>query len=212
MWPVSSPVVASAFRSFENDEKGGSRSSQHDDIPSTSRSNGSGMAVRAAPPSDAMKHWMNERLAVADAPNGEALVRLAAEGFRTIVDLRSDGEPHPRGLPSWEEAAAARALGLRYRQIPVEPQLLGDALAHAVRDAVVTSPGSVLLHCTSGRRAGTFGLALAAIDEDLSVEDCLSRGRAMALDWDGMPRLTAFLRHFVERHGRHYRAADHVPR
>ena len=157
------------------------------------------MTARTAPLATSMKHWMNDRLAVADAPNGEALVRLATEGFRTIVDLRSDGEPHPRGLPSWEEAAAARALGLRYRQIPVEPQLLGDALAHAVRDAVVASPGSVLLHCTSGRRAGTFGLALVAIDEDLSVEDCLARGRAMGLDWDSMPRLTVFLRHFIER-------------
>ena len=155
-----------------------------------------------------MKHWVNDRLAVADAPDGRALARLATEGFRTIVDLRGDGEPHPRGLPSCEEASAAQAVGLRYRQIPVEPQLLGDALAHAVRDVLANSPGPALLHCTTGRRAGTFALALAAIDEDLSVDDCLARGRAMGLDWDGMPRLTAFLRRFVERHGRHYRAHD----
>jgi hypothetical protein len=87
----------------------------------------------------------------------------------------------------------------------VEPQLLGDALGHAVRNAVGNSAGPVLLHCTTGRRAGTFGLILLACDEDLSVADCLSRGEVMKLDFAGMPRLTTFLRQFVERHGRHYR-------
>ena len=154
-----------------------------------------------------MKHWMNDRLAVGDAPDADEMARLAAEGFRSIIDLRSDGEPHPRGLPCWDEAKAARELGLRYRQIVVEPQMLGDALAHSVRDAVANAPSPVLLHCTTGRRAGTFGLVLLATEEDLDVESCLARGRAMGLDWDGMPRLTKFLRHFVERHGRHYRPA-----
>ena len=40
-----------------------------------------------------MKHWVNDRLAVADAPDADTLTRLAADGFHTIVDLRSDGEP-----------------------------------------------------------------------------------------------------------------------
>ena len=143
---------------------------------------------------------------MAGAPDAHEMARLAAEGFRTIIDLRSDGEPHPRGLPCWDEEKTARELGLRYRQIIVEPQMLGDALAHSVRDAVANAPSPVLLHCTTGRRAATFGLLLVATEEDLDVETCLARGRAMGLDWDGMPRLTAFLRRFVERHGRHYRA------
>jgi protein tyrosine phosphatase (PTP) superfamily phosphohydrolase (DUF442 family) len=108
-------------------------------------------------------------------------------------------------LAPWDEAKLAREAGLAYQQISVEPQLLGDALAHAVRNAVEGSPGPVLLHCTTGRRAGTFGLVLLACDQDLRVEDCLARGGAMGLDFAGMPRLTTFLREFVERHGKHYR-------
>ena len=158
-----------------------------------------------------MKHWINDRLAVGDAPDAEAMAQLAADGFRTIIDLRSDGEPHPRGLPSWDEEKKARELGLRYRQIVVEPQMLGDALAHAVRNAVANALSPVLLHCTTGRRAGTFGLMLLATEEDIDVDMCLDRGRAMGLDWDGMPRLTAFLRRFVERHGRHYRGREIPP-
>lgn len=154
-----------------------------------------------------MMHRLTDRLTISGALAADDLPRLAAQGFRSIVDLRSDGEPRPRGLAPWDEAKLAREAGLAYQQISVEPQLLGDALAHTVRNAVEGSPGPVLLHCTTGRRAGTFGLALLACDEDLSVEDCLARGGAMGLDFADMPRLTTFLRQHVERHGRHYRPA-----
>ena len=152
-----------------------------------------------------MLHRLTDRLTVSDALAADDLPRLAAQGFRGIVDLRSHGEPRPQGLAPWDEAKLAREAGLTYQQISVEPQLLGDALAHAVRNAVEASGAPVLLHCTTGRRAGTFGLVLLACDQDLTVEDCLARGAAMGLDFAGMPRLTTFLRQFVERHGKHYR-------
>ena len=153
-----------------------------------------------------MIHKLTDQLTIGSAPAGEDdLRRLRATGYRSIVDLRSDGEPRPQGLAPWDEATFARGIGLAYRQIAIEPQLLGDSLAHAVRSAVESSPAPVFLHCTTGRRAGTFGLILLACQEDLSVEDCLERGSAMDLEWPGMPRLTVFLRQYVERHGRHYR-------
>jgi uncharacterized protein (TIGR01244 family) len=154
-----------------------------------------------------MIHRLTDRLAVASAPTAEELRQFAAEGYRGLVDLRSDGEPRPRGLAPWEERKLARGLGLTYRQISVEPQLLGDALAHAVGAAIDSSPAPVVLHCTTGRRAGTFALALLSRSEDLTVEECLARGEAMGLDWDGMPRLRVFLARFVGTHGRHYRGA-----
>lgn len=152
-------------------------------------------------------HRPTNRFAMSGALGADDLRHVAAEGFRTIIDLRSDGEPRPQGVAPWDEATLAREAGLKYRQIPVQPQSLGNGLAHTIRRAVCNAAAPVLLHCTTGRRAGTFGLILLACEEDLSVDDCLARGRAMGLDFDGMPRLTTFLRHFVERHGKHYRAA-----
>jgi hypothetical protein len=63
----------------------------------------------------------------------------------------------------------------------------------------------VVLHCTTGRRARVFGLLVLAYERSLTAEECLEVGRARGLDFDGMPRLTSFLRHYVERHGRYYR-------
>jgi uncharacterized protein (TIGR01244 family) len=150
---------------------------------------------------------LTDRFAASGALMADDIGRLKAMGFRGVIDLRSDGEPRPQGMPPWEEATLVQEAGLWYRQIPVEPQRLSDALGRTVRRIAGGAPGPVLLHCTTGRRAGTFGLLLLACDEDLSVDECLARGRAMGLDFDGMPRLTAFLRRFVERYGRRYRPA-----
>ena len=144
-------------------------------------------------------HRLTDRIAVADAPSEDDLRAAARQGFHTIIDLRADGEPHPRGIAPWKEARLAAEIGLAYRQIPVEPprltNRLGDQIRRAVRDA---TPG-VLLHCTTGRRSGVFGLLVVACNERLTVPSCIERGAAIGLDFESMPRLTAFLRRYVER-------------
>lgn len=144
-------------------------------------------------------HRLTDRFAVSDAPTEDELRALALQGFRSIVDLRADGEPHPRGVAPWKEARLAAEVGLAYRQIPVEPPRLGARLGDLVRQAVREATPPVLLHCTTGRRAGICGLLVVACDERLTVSSCLERGRAIGLDFDGMPRLSVFLRQYVER-------------
>jgi uncharacterized protein (TIGR01244 family) len=144
-------------------------------------------------------HRLTDRLAVSDAPAENDLPQLTALGFRSIIDLRADGEPRPRGIAPWDEARRAPDYGLAYRQIPVEPPRLGDHLGDLIRRAVREAIPPVLVHCTTGRRAGVFGLIVVACDEQLSVEQCFERGRAIGLGFDGMPRLTAFLEHYLER-------------
>lgn len=157
-------------------------------------------------------HQLTGRLTVSDAPTEQDLPRLAARGFRSIIDLRGDGEPHPRGVAPWDEGRLAAENGLAYTQIPVEPPRLGDHLGNLVRRAVREATAPILLHCTTGRRAGVFGLLVLACDERLAFEDCLERGTAMGLNFDGMPRLTEFLQQYLERpaagaHGGDPRAA-----
>jgi uncharacterized protein (TIGR01244 family) len=156
-------------------------------------------------------HRMSDRISVSGALTSDDVRRLATDGFHGIVDLRSDGEPRPQGMSPWDEAQLAKEVGLTYRQVTVEPQMLGDSLARAVLQAIRSLPSPILVHCTTGRRASTFALLQLASEQDLSVDDCLARGRAMGLDFEGMPRLTKFLREFVEGHGRHYRPADEAP-
>ena len=84
------------------------------------------------------------------------LAHLADAGIRLIVNNRPDGEE--RGQPrSAEIEAAARAVGMDYRHIPVSggfPPASVEAMAEALEQ------GPALLFCRSGTRS-TFLWALA---------------------------------------------------
>jgi uncharacterized protein (TIGR01244 family) len=148
--------------------------------------------------------WVTDAVAVSSALTLADLEGLAGEGVRSIIDLRADAEPRPQGLPPWEEATVAAAHGLVYEQLAVEPPRLSDAVGRLVLRALRAAPSPVLMHCTTGRRAGTFGLIALACEQPRSIGECLRRGRAMGLDFDGMPRLTEFLVQYVMRHGCFY--------
>ena len=122
-------------------------------------------------------------------PTAAQLRGLAAQGVRTVIDLRQPDED--RGF---DEIREAEALGLRYVRIPVAgAEGLDAANVRAVHQALQQSQGPVLLHCASGNRAGAL-LALLQAREGASVEDALTFGRAA-----GMTSLEAPTRVLLEQ-------------
>lgn len=99
---------------------------------------------------------LSARVASAGPPTLDAIAGLRERGYGMVIDLRTAEEP---GFAA--ERAAVEAEGLRYVHIPVRG--LGFDLTDAarLRDALEAAPpGSVLLHCGSGARAGAlWGLA-----------------------------------------------------
>ena len=80
------------------------------------------------------------------------LPALAAQGFRTIVNNRPDGEE--AGQPrSAEIAREAARLGLGYRHIPVRPGQVGEDGARQLADAIAAAGGPVLAFCRTGNRS-----------------------------------------------------------
>jgi sulfide:quinone oxidoreductase len=76
----------------------------------------------------------------------------AAQGFRSIISNRPDGED-----PDQPAAAAireqAKALGMDFAHIPVVPSAITDADAAAMAQALAQMPAPVLAFCRSGARA-----------------------------------------------------------
>ena len=87
------------------------------------------------------------------------LAAIAAQGFRTIINNRPDGEAIDQPTSAAIEKAAHR-LGLTYRHIPIVP---GDFPADAVVEfaaVLSTSEGPVLAFCKTGMRSkNMFALA-----------------------------------------------------
>ncbi|EED37656.1 MULTISPECIES: fused DSP-PTPase phosphatase/NAD kinase-like protein [Stenotrophomonas] len=110
-------------------------------------------------------------------PSGTQLRALAAQGVRTVIDLRQPDED--RGF---DEAGVAESLGLRYVRIPVAgADGLDAANLRAVHQALQQSAGPVLLHCASGNRAGAVLGLVTAHYEHASPEQALQLGQRAGL-------------------------------
>lgn len=97
-----------------------------------------------------MIHALSPDFAVSPQIRTEDMARIAAAGYRTIVNNRPDREA-PDQPANAAIAAAARAAGLGYVEIPVTHTGFApgqiDALAHAMEK------GPVLAFCRSGTRS-----------------------------------------------------------
>lgn len=110
-------------------------------------------------------------------PSAAQLRELAAQGVRTVIDLRQPGED--RGF---DETHVAESLGLRYVRIPVAgAEGLDAANVRAVHQALRQSQGPVLLHCASGNRAGAVLGLVNARYEHASPEQALQLGQRAGL-------------------------------
>jgi uncharacterized protein (TIGR01244 family) len=130
-------------------------------------------------------------------PTEEDLQHLAAEGFASVIDLRQLGEGGERLSPPLEAAAAGRN-GLRYAHIPVPTDRLEPDMLERVAAALESMPGPVLVHCASGKRAGTFAIASAAAADGLTGRTAVERIDAAGSAY-GSDAMRAVVQRFVDR-------------
>jgi uncharacterized protein (TIGR01244 family) len=106
-------------------------------------------------------------------PGSSAWSPLARAGIRTVVNLRPAAE-----LSGRDEAHEVREAGLAYVHIPVEgPDALTREAAHALQQVLVSSPATVLVHCSSANRAGALIALADAWYGSRDAENALALGR-----------------------------------
>ncbi len=112
-------------------------------------------------------------------PTPEQIEAAARAGFRTVINIRTAGEP---GF-EWERDAVER-LGMTYVHIPVggEESFTRETIAaidDALREAMTRGP--VLYHCASGNRIGATLALRAAWVEGAPPEDAYDYGLASGM-------------------------------
>ena len=114
-------------------------------------------------------------LATGGKPSPEALDRLKALGFKTVVDLRTEVE----GTAT--EKQALEAQGLRYVSVPITAATFSAADVAAVAN-VINDPaaGPVLLHCASANRVGAVW-AVLQVQQGRSLEEAQAAGQEIGL-------------------------------
>jgi len=117
------------------------------------------------------------------------MAEAAAQGFRTILCNRPDGE-QPGQPDAAEMEAAARAAGMEFRYMPVFPGAFPDDLIAGMQDALAECAMPILAYCRSGTRS-TMLWALAEADKR-PVAEIVEAGSRGGYDLQSLvPFLTA---------------------
>ena len=133
-----------------------------------------------------MMKQLDDRLSVSGQILPDDVAGLAAQGIRTLINNRPDGEEADQ--PSAAEIeSAAREAGLGYRHVPIG-QLTPEAI-EAMREAI-EADGPILAFCRSGTRS-TYLWALARSLQGADGETLVEQAAAAGYD---LTPISRFLR------------------
>ena len=81
------------------------------------------------------------------------LAEIAAQGYKSVINNRPDGEGGPDQPTNASIQAEAEKLGLNYAYLPVIPRAINVDQVREMARLLRTMPGPVLAFCRSGARS-----------------------------------------------------------
>jgi uncharacterized protein (TIGR01244 family) len=142
---------------------------------------------------------INDKITSAGQPTRDELKKLPHQGFKSIINLRANGEDDQPLSPE-EEGQMANEFGMRYVNIPVSVQEGPKSeQVDRFRKEVEHLPGPVLVHCNKGKRSGAFSLMHIAVKEGMTAESAYKKAESMGYECDS-PQLKLFFMDYIEKH------------
>jgi uncharacterized protein (TIGR01244 family) len=126
---------------------------------------------------------VDERFATAGQPKDSAFAKLAENGYRAVLSLRTGSE----GIDLAHEKEMVEKAGLRFINIPVQssspkPEQVGEFIK-AVKDK---DNQPMLIHCGSANRVGAFWMIYRVVDQGWSEEKALEEAMTIGLTSPGL--------------------------
>ena len=118
---------------------------------------------------------------IAGQPNAAALQTMKARGVTRVINIRTSQEMDNRAVVPYDEAAEVAAMGLEYVHIPMggpDTPYSPERLAQ-VANALESSEGPVLLHCTMAWRASHLWAAYLVTNHGFNVSNAVEIGKKM---------------------------------
>lgn len=101
------------------------------------------------------------------------VTRIRDGGYRTLIDLRPDGEAADQPSAAVVGEAAAKA-GLKFAYVPTPHGDIPDATVDGFRRAIAGADKPVLLYCRSGNRAARVWALAEASDPNGAGADAIA--------------------------------------
>ena len=120
---------------------------------------------------------IDERFATGGQPTDAAFAKLAANGYRAVLNLRTAAE----GVDLKHEQEAIEKAGMRYINIPVVSSApRAEQVEDFIKAVKDTNNQPMLIHCGSANRVGAFWMIHRVIDqgwpEDKASEEATKVG------------------------------------
>jgi uncharacterized protein (TIGR01244 family) len=136
-------------------------------------------------------------VACAGATKVEALPELKKMGFASVINLRLASEPEANVDA---EAAAAKAVGLRFYHLPFNGQMPDPAVADQFLNAITTKGSEpAFIHCAGGNRAAAMWLIKRLAVDHWDVDRATAEATALGLT---SPALKQFAIDYAKTHQR----------
>ena len=134
---------------------------------------------------------VDERIATGGQPTDSAFAKLAANGYRAVLNLRTASE----GADLQRERESVEKVGLRYVNIPIvsnapRPEQV-DEFIKAVKNP---DNQPMLIHCASANRVGAFWMIYRVVDQGWPEEKALDEATKIGLT---SPALKAFAHEYI---------------
>lgn len=105
---------------------------------------------------------LTPEVCVAPQLTPEAMADLAALGFKAVINNRPDFEEGPQQPTAAQIEAAARAAGLAYAHLPVQPAFQSPQEIARMAELLAALPRPLVAFCRSGARSTRLFTAASA--------------------------------------------------
>lgn len=143
---------------------------------------------------------INDKVTVGPQPSENEIQQLSQQGFKTVVNFRTEGEDEQPLSPD-AEGEKVKAAGLKYLHIPVSMKSMGTELVDQFREKYPELPKPVFAHCKSGKRAGAMVMMHMAVEKGMSGEETLQKAEEMGFECE-QEELRQFVKSYVDNHSK----------
>ena len=137
---------------------------------------------------------LDKNFATGGQPSDQAFSKLAAQGFRSVLSLRTPTE----GIDMKKEQGLAEQAGMRYFNIPVvskapQPEQVKEFIK-VVKDK---SNHPMLVYCGSANRVGAFWMIYRVVEQGWTEDKALEEATKIGLKG---PELKEFAHNYIVQH------------
>jgi len=141
---------------------------------------------------------ISDQVTVGAQPTEDQLQQLGKQGFKSVVNFRTEGE-EDQPLSPQAEGEKVESAGMTYLHVPVSMKAMGPELVDQFREKYAALPKPVFAHCKSGKRAGAMVMMHVAVEQGMTGEQTLQQAKEMGFECD-QPQLEQFVRQYVDSH------------